>query len=210
MKTTAHILLLLTCLAYMHSAYCDSLPLQQAPTLETKRLILRAPSLEDTQALFLITSDPEITKYTAMFKNHATPAETHDYITDSLARTFKGDDCLWLIIDKESNRVIGIIDIFEYSAAHARVELGYTISRDARGKGFATEAALCVIEFCFNSLNINRVQAGVDPENISSIRVLEKCGMQFEGLLHGYRILRGKSVNRNMYAILKDASQETA
>lgn len=187
----------------MHVIPYDSLPLQKAPTLETQRLILRAPSLEDVQALFLITSDPEITKYTAMFKTHATPAETQEYINNSLASTFNGNDCLWLIIHKENNRVIGLIDIFEYSSAHARVELGYAISRDARGKGFATEAASGVIEFCFDSLNMNRVQAGVDPANASSIHVLEKCGMKFEGLLHGYRILRGKSVNRNIYAILK-------
>lgn len=174
----------------MYTTSCDPLPLQKIHTLDTKRLMLRAPELEDTQELFLMTTDPEIAQCSEILTRH-TPST-------------KDDDYVWLIIDKENNYIIGLLAIFEYSQAHARIELEYFITPDSRGKGFATEAALCIIEFCFNSLNIHRIQAGVDPENRNSIRVIEKCGMQFEGILHGYKIVRGKSVDRTMYAALKD------
>ncbi|MDQ2691068.1 MAG: GNAT family N-acetyltransferase, partial [Chloroflexota bacterium] len=68
------------------------------------------------------------------------------------------------------------------------VEIGYRLRRSAWGKGFATEAACAVRDFAFNSLGMQRLIALIDPDNIASIRVAEKLGMQYEKdiMLPGY------------------------
>jgi len=73
---------------------------------------------------------------------------------------------------------------------HSRGELGYWIGHPYWGQGLATEAAEAVLEFAFRTLQLNRVQASYLPSNPSSGRVLEKLGMQREGL-HRQRYRKG-------------------
>jgi ribosomal-protein-alanine N-acetyltransferase len=72
------------------------------------------------------------------------------------------------------------------------------------GKGYATEASRAVIDYGFNIMNLNRIEATVDPENVSSVRVLEKLGMQYEGLLQKRVICNGQPRDRRMYGLLHD------
>jgi len=173
------------------------------PTLETERCILRPLSLDDAPALFSLASDPVIARYTTMFGQalHQTHQETRAFIQQCLTMQQKGYGINWVIIAKENNTLIGLIHIFSYSTVHKKAELGFCLSPEYWGCGLMTEVIKTIIFFMFTHLHLMRLQATADPENVGSMQVLTKCGMQHEGLLHNYYIVHGTCCDRNMYAI---------
>jgi [ribosomal protein S5]-alanine N-acetyltransferase len=76
-------------------------------------------------------------------------------------------------------------------------------SCDAWGKGYATESCKAIVDYGFATLHLNRIEASVDPENMASVAVLEKLGMQPEGLLRERVICNGQQRDRTMYGLLK-------
>jgi ribosomal-protein-alanine N-acetyltransferase len=81
--------------------------------------------------------------------------------------------------------------------------MGYTISRAYWGQGYATEAVRELVRFAFEEMGLVRLEALCLPGNQASVRVLEKAGMQFEGLLHGYQTWKGMPADLCMYAIVR-------
>jgi [ribosomal protein S5]-alanine N-acetyltransferase len=83
-----------------------------------------------------------------------------------------------------------------------RVEVGYTIARAYWGQGYATEAVKELIKFGFDKMQLVRMEAVVLPENRASVRVLQKAGMKFEGVLHSYQVWREIPRDLLMYAVV--------
>ena len=108
----------------------------------------------------------------------------------------------WGIIAKDGNRLIGTCGLYT-TPIHRRAELGYALARDYWGQGLMTEAAKAAIAFGFHVMQLIRIQALCDVENIGSARVLEKSGMQFEGTLHNYLFTKNRPWNLKMYAITR-------
>ena len=81
--------------------------------------------------------------------------------------------------------------------------LGYAYGRAAWGRGIATEAARVMVEMGFDVLGLRRIWAACDPENTGSRRVLEKVGMQVEGLLRGDTVIRGEVRDTLLWGILE-------
>jgi [ribosomal protein S5]-alanine N-acetyltransferase len=174
------------------------------PTLYTQRLILRTLQITDVEDIFTLTSDPLVIRLTTLFQVARTKTDASRYIKGILTAYKKGTCAPWALVDKKTNKVIGIAGFNNYVAHHARGEISYAIIRSYWNQGFATEAAQALIHFGFNKLGLHRIQGICDPRNKASARVLEKCGMKFEGLLRHYLIIHGKNCNRKMYAIIKD------
>ena len=80
--------------------------------------------------------------------------------------------------------------------------MGYTIARAYWGLGYATEAARALIQFGFDRMHLVRIEAVCLPEHLASARVLQKAGMQFEGVLRSYQVWRGQPRDLHMYAIV--------
>jgi ribosomal-protein-alanine N-acetyltransferase len=182
-----------------HSVFPD------IPSLETKRLILRKITLQDTDDFFLFTSNRQVCALTGMFDLHTTLEETQEYIKRMIDRYSqeKGTAAYWTIEDKTTHKAIGIIGIFGYMANYARAEIGYALAQESWGKGLATEAVAQVLYYGFKHMQLNRIQACTDKNNSASKRVLEKNNMQYEGCLRDYMIVQGKPVDRLMFSLLK-------
>ena len=90
--------------------------------------------------------------------------------------------------------------------------LGYFVDHEHNGKGIATEAVRRVVGYGFDEASLHRVQAGVMPRNLRSIRVLEKVGFRFEGVSLRYLQINGAWEDHNMYALTVEewASTPTA
>ena len=86
---------------------------------------------------------------------------------------------------------------------HRRVEIGYWIGVDYRGKGLTTEALTLAVRYIFNKQKMQRIHAFVDPKNVASIRVLEKAGFVREGLLKKFYRSRNKQYDVYIYAMVK-------
>ena len=88
-----------------------------------------------------------------------------------------------MIEDKEAHEVIGSISVIWLNESVCSAEVGYCLSDSYWGKGIMPEALGAVIRFLFDRVGVNRIQATHDPKNPNSGRVMEKCGMQYEGTL---------------------------
>jgi ribosomal-protein-alanine N-acetyltransferase len=88
---------------------------------------------------------------------------------------------------------------------HRRAEIGYAISRRYWGQGLAVEAAQAMIAFGFRQMDLVRIEATCLPENMPSQRVMQKLGMQREGVLRSYEVWRGEPKDLVMYALVRDA-----
>ena len=85
--------------------------------------------------------------------------------------------------------------------------MGYVFRRDAWGNGYATEAAKALAASGFGQLGMHRIYAHCDVDNVASARVLEKAGMQREGLLRQHMLIRGRWRDSYLYAALEDEWQ---
>ncbi len=110
----------------------------------------------------------------------------------------------WAIVDKETNTNIGMIAFYKVNAKNRRVEVEYCIGKDYWYKGFATEALRAVVDFAFDELNLNRVEAFHRSKNPSSGRVLEKVGMKQEGTLKQYLVHNNEYDDCHIYAIIRN------
>jgi ribosomal-protein-alanine N-acetyltransferase len=176
---------------------------QDLPTLKTKRLILRKMTMADAPAVYAYGRDPEVTKYVA-FPTHRSIEDAKSFLRDTLKRYRKGEPASWAIVRKQDARLIGAIGFINYSGKDARIEAGYALIRDCWGQGYMTEAFAEVIRFAVQRLGINRLEARCTPENIGSYRVMEKCGMRYEGLLRQHDKAHDKFQDRKLYAILRE------
>lgn len=110
----------------------------------------------------------------------------------------------WLIVDKESEKVIGMINLHDVNVEKASAETSYVLAPKYWGQGIMTEALEGVLAFAFEKVGMKQVQADVFQENEASARVLEKCGMKKEGILERKYCKEGKYVDSVLYAICRD------
>lgn len=174
-------------------------------SIETDRLIIRAMNTHDLDALFTIMSDPEVVNQTAALELQTNISETKvllDSIIQEYQKKHTPDWIMLAIADKHDQKMLGFCCYFGYTPAFARLEFGYTLSRAYWGKGYATEAARAFVNFCFNTMGLNRIEATVYPENIGSVKVLEKLGMQYEGLMRQHVMRNGQFRDRKLYSLL--------
>jgi ribosomal-protein-alanine N-acetyltransferase len=109
----------------------------------------------------------------------------------------------WAIEHRQDRKMIGRMGLHAYHALDQRAELGYAFNRNYWGQGYATEAAKCLLEYGFNTLKLHRISATVLPDNVASMRVLEKLGMIREGVKRDGIAIRGKHEDLLCYSILR-------
>jgi len=148
--------------------------------IETARLHLRPFTRADRDAIHAIYADPEVMRHVG-HGAHKTPADT-DAALQAFRRMLQSRGMSFLaVIERATGRLIGDAGLYPVEAAEGDVELGYTLARDAWGRGYATEAARALVEHARTGLGATRVVATVDPANTASKRVLEKVGMTADG-----------------------------
>lgn len=174
------------------------------PILTTQRLILRPLSVEDAHEMFHNwASDTKVTKYltwTAYQYEH----EVKERLRLRKKRYQNKEILDWGLVVKETNTLIGTITVVEYDENIGTMEIGYAIGRPWWHKGYTSEAFSRVITYLFEHYPwLNRIEASHDVNNPNSGKVMQKCGLQFEGILRQ----KGKNncgiVDIAMYAILR-------
>ncbi len=177
------------------------------PVLSTPRLILRDLRPTDLNDLHEYASDPQIDHYTP-WEHYKSFDEARENLNEFLEEYEKDGFGAWGIEHRADKKLIGIINTSIPHRAHRRVEMGYTIARAYWGQGYATEAVQALIQFGFEKMDLVRIEAVLLPENLASARVLEKSGMQFEGVLRAYQVWRNKPCDLRMYSIINPRKKE--
>ena len=144
---------------------------------QTPRLTLRQFTKEDSQLILQLNSDPEIVKYV-----HepvlSTEEQAKNILIDIILPQYKNNLGRWAMHTKTTNEFIGWCGL-KYRPELDEIDLGYRLKKDAWGKGYATEAAKHTLDHGFNILDLQLITGRAHIQNIASIKVLEKIGMQF-------------------------------
>lgn len=172
------------------------------PDIETDRLLLRRMTMKDAPDIFAYSRDPEVARH-VLWTAQKQLSEAKDYIRFMLRRYRDDLPSSWGVIDKESGRLVGTIGYMDYNEDNASVEVGYSLAKWMWGKGLMTEALRAVIDYTFDAMDINRIEAQHELDNPSSGRVMEKCGMIKEGILRQRLFNKGKFVDVALYSILR-------
>jgi RimJ/RimL family protein N-acetyltransferase len=151
--------------------------------IETERLLLRKPRLEDARAIFDgWAQDQEVTRYLT-WHPHERIEQTQEFVQGCL-RAWEGERRFpYMITLKGTGEVIGMIDP---RIEGSKAAIGYVAAHAHWGKGYVPEATRAIIDWTFQQPSIYRIYATTDLENVASRRVLEKVGMQCEGVLRKY------------------------
>lgn len=171
--------------------------------IETERLVLRKPRMDDASAIFAgWAQDKEVTRYLT-WRPHQHIEQTEEFVQSCISAWEYETRFPCMITLKENGVVIGMID--PRIEGH-KVGIGYVAARTHWGKGYVPEATRAIIHWAFQQPSIYRVYATTDVENTASQRVLEKVGMQCEGVLRKYIIhpnISNVARDSYMYAIVK-------
>ena len=175
---------------------------KQTPTLKTERLVLRPVRDGDAPGVFDIYSDVVALEYFArepikdLQEAEQMVADNFSWEGDSKAR-------FWAICLADSDQIIGTFTLFHIDEANRRAEVGYILNREFWGRGFASEALRRMIDYCFDEFGLARLEADVDPENLSSLKLLERHGFEREGYFRKRWLMRGKWFDSVMFGLLK-------
>lgn len=160
--------------------------------LQTERLYLREFTAEEGRLLTDLNSDPEVTRYTGdgPVKD---PADATRILKEIILPQYAGRMGRWAVHLKSNDAFTGWCGL-KYIAELDEVDLGYRFFKMYWGKGYATESAKAVMEYGINVLKLQTIVGRAAIGNHSSIRVLEKAGLQFcgEGVEHGDAIVNYK------------------
>lgn len=170
------------------------------PTIfETARLSLRAPVLADAQAIFEgYAQDLEVTRYMT-WSPHGSVEDSQQFLQRCLA-VWAAQSAYPYVIELRREEISLPIGMIEMRILGHAMDLGYVLARPFWGQGYGTEAAKVLTQWALEQPEIYRVWAVCDVENPGSARVMQKVGMELEGVLRRYLVLPNVSdVPRDVY-----------
>ena len=172
------------------------------PTLLSARLRLRPFDDADTDDLFALHSNPSVLRYW-----DAPPWNDRGravrFITTCREMAVEGTGARLAVDLLAEGAFIGWCGLQRWNPEYRSASLGYCYGDAAWGHGYATEAAGALLQWAFDSLDLNRVQAEVDTRNGASARVLEKLGFLREGTLREDCIVDGEVSDSWVYGLLR-------
>ncbi|MDO6517802.1 GNAT family N-acetyltransferase [Zobellia uliginosa] len=172
-------------------------------TLQNKLILLRPLSIMDINAIELLSYDKELGEFGARVNNRSDLEEYFDYCLEAKKRK---ELYPLLIVDKNHNKPIGLTMFGNISFNHRRLEIGWTwIGTEYQGTGVNAICKGLLLDYCFEELDVRRVEFKIDLNNIKSQKAIEKLGAFKEGLLRNYNIQSyGESKGTYVYSILKE------
>jgi RimJ/RimL family protein N-acetyltransferase len=152
---------------------------QPPEVFDLQRLRLRRPRLADAAAIFEYAGDPEVARYAVW-----PISSSIDSVTERLRGReddwSAGSEFHWVLTLLSNDQAIGAIAC---SVSGHAAEFGFLVNRRYWGNGYATEACRAVVDWIFSVPSVCRLWATCDVENVASARVLEKVGLDREGIL---------------------------
>jgi ribosomal-protein-alanine N-acetyltransferase len=170
-----------------------------APTLRTKRLLLRPFTRDDIAELVPLSGAREVAATTRIIPHPYTFAHAEKFIEEC----DKGEEIKLAIVSQADSRLIGGC-VLRPDADDATAEIGYWIGVPYWGNGFATETAKALLQYSFEALQVNRVYAFHTANNPASGQVLQKIGLKHEGTMRQHQRKWGEFLDIEIYGMLRE------
>jgi ribosomal-protein-alanine N-acetyltransferase len=178
------------------------MPTLTPTVLTTPRLTLRWIDERDTAAQFAIFSDPAVMRYWSS-EPWTDMAQADEWMARTLGAYRDGSGLRFGVELKETGELIGNVNLYGFFERNRRCESGYVLASAHWGRGYASEAFKAVLAYAFRELDLNRVEADIDPRNTASARVLERLGFRQEGFMPERWFVNGEVTDSAYYGLLK-------
>ncbi len=151
--------------------------------LETQRLLIEDWQVDDWHAFRYIATNPEVMRFIGNGQIWD-DERIQQWVKKQIDKRAELGFAFWKLVDKSDGRLIGHCGM-QYLANTGEIEIGWWLAQDCWGKGLATEAAKCVLQYGFDTFHFQRVIAIAHPDNLASTNIMKKLGMKFEKLTDG-------------------------
>ena len=177
-----------------------------SPILETPRLLLRQMKSCDARDMYEYACQEQVTRY-LLWEPHTSLDETRRYLEMIQPRYRHGDFYDWALIFRSNSKMIGTCGFASIDLENRTGEVGYVLNPAYWGQGIAAEALRAALRFGFDTLKLNRIEARYMMPNVRSRRVMEKCGMTYEGCGRSLMFVKGAYRDVGICAILRKEYQ---
>lgn len=172
-------------------------------TLQTERLILNQPHLDDIPRLVEIMKNPIYNKNTTNIPFPYTKENGEFWVNLAIDSLASGSAYIFAIRLKDNPTIIGGVGL-GIDKTNNKAEMGYWLDEQYWNKGMVTEAAKALVQFGFDTLELKRIFATHFTHNEASGRIMQKIGMQKEGILQAYTLKDGQYLDHIVYAIINE------
>ena len=171
------------------------------PQLQSQRLVLRRIVEDDLENIYKGLSHPNVIQYYGV--NYKTLDETWEQLEwyAELERTYKG---IWWAITSVENRIFyGATGFNNLSKEHRKAELGFWLLPEFQKRGIIQEAVPLIMEYAFQNLDLHRIEAFVETENVNSAKALRNLEFQHEGTMRDCEVKNGHFISLDIFSWLK-------
>lgn len=172
-------------------------------SLEGVNIKLRALEPEDLEFLYQIENNEsfwEVSHTQTPFSKYV----LKQYLKNAHLDIFETKQLRLLIETKDSNKSVGMIDLFDFNPQHKRAGVGILIHPDFEKKGFASEALSLLIKYSFSHLQLHQLYANVTDDNEKSIRLFEKHHFKKVGIKKDWILSFGKYKDEILFQLIKE------
>ncbi len=171
------------------------------PIIELGSIRLRDLMLSDKERYLKMMTDEEVTKYLSDEDIPLNLEQTEQEIKFWGGLFYRKQSIFWTIADSKTDTFMGTIGFNTWNFSNRRAEVSYDMMREYWNQGIMTKVLTNTVIFGFKKMNLHRIEARTMLNNIASQRLLEKVGFKQEGIMRGYRIIRGEPVDVYIYSI---------
>lgn len=172
------------------------------PILEINEFVLRQIRTSDTIELINYLNDKDVNKY---IPEESIPRTIEDAESEVkyMKEMFRcGYSIYWVIAKKSDDKIIGSCGFNYWNQSHKRAEISYDLGKEFWSKGIMSGTIKRILQFGFEEMQLNRIEATTTPCNLSSLKLLKKNGFEKEGVLRQHKILNGKFYDAVMLSLL--------
>lgn len=173
--------------------------------LQTERLLLRSPNLEDAAAVNEAIRDsfPELHAWMEWAREMPSVGDTQRFCAEAMRQYTDGSACPMLILDAGDGTVVGASGYARIDWSVPSFEIGYWCRTPRCGRGYVTEAARALTRHAFDNLGAHRVEIRMDDGNVRSAAVAERLGFELEGVIRRHvRDHHGRLRDTRIYALV--------
>lgn len=173
------------------------------PTINLGNVTLRDMRMSDNIAYYEYLNNPMVSQYLSDEDIPRDEKEALDCVKAWGSLFYNKQGIFWTIADTQTDKLIGSIGLSSWNFLNRRAEISYDLAEDYWGRGIATKAISNVLKIAFNEMMLYRIEARTMEKNTTSQHILNKFKFQKEGVLRGYRIIRGKPEDIYMYSLIR-------
>jgi ribosomal-protein-alanine N-acetyltransferase len=172
------------------------------PVLTSSRLLFRKVTLDDIPEIIALRGNPEVMCFIPRpLVTNETEAIAH--INANLEEIENNTALNWIVCLKDNPKAMGIVGFYRLKPEDYRAEIGYMLLPEYHGQGYISEAVERLIQYGFNDMQLNSIEAVIAPDNIPSQRVVLKNNFEQEAFFKEYEYYEGRFLDIQIYSLLK-------